>query len=177
MAIFFDNKYYKIADSTLSDDKKSVLVDMDVYNTIEDRMREKNLAEGVKIFKEKARNHVTSLMEELIEQTNSVQDIKTILNREIFLQMYPDIKIKVEQIEDLRREALLLIDSLGKENIDFESLKYRDKWSELGLNKEMCKKLGFAGTFSLELKCVCYDNLAELYNTIKSRIVSPVLDC
>ncbi len=177
MAIFFDNKYCKIAKTTNNFIDNTTEIEMNVYKSQETREREKTLKDASLIFKNNAQNYLIENVKTLIEETNKIQDIDTIKDREKFLNDNPKIREMNEQQESIQQEGLFLIDNIMKDDVDFDNLKYKDIWMQLGLNKDLCKKIDYIGTMSIGFDGIKENELSKLYSTAKEKIASDVVDC
>lgn len=177
MAIFFDDKYCKIAKTTNNFIDNTTEIEMNVYRSKETREREKTLKDVSLTFKSNAQNYLIENVKKLIDETNQIQDIDTIQDREKFLSDNPKIKEMNELQESIQKEGLYLIDNILKENIDYEALEYKEIWKQLGLTKELCQKIEFLGTMSIGFDGIKENNLSSLYDTTKEKIVSQVIDC
>ena len=177
MAIFFDDKYCKIARTVNNFIDQTTEIEMNVYKSKETREREKKLKDASLAFKNNAQNYLINNVKALIEETNKIQDIETIKNRKEFLEQNPKIEKLTERQEMIQSEGLMLIDRVLKEDIDIENLSYKDIWLQLGLTSDLCHKIDFLGTMSIGLDGVRENNLSRLYNATKEKIVSDVEDC
>ena len=177
MAIFFDDKYCKIARTVNNFIDQTTEIEMNVYKSKETREREKKLKDASLAFKNNAPNYLINNVKALIEETNKIQDIETIKNRKEFLEQNPKIEKLTERQEMIQSEGLMLIDRVLKEDIDIENLTYKDIWLQLGLTSDLCHKIDFLGTMSIGLDGVRENNLSRLYNATKEKIVSDVEDC
>ena len=177
MAIFFDDKYCKIARTVNNFIDQTTEIEMNVYKSKETREREKKLKDASLAFKNNAQNYLINNVKALIEETNKIQDIETIKNRKEFLEQNPKIEKLTERQEMIQSEGLMLIDRVLKEDIDIENLTYKDIWLQLGLTSDLCHKIDFLGTMSIGLYGVRENNLSRLYNATKEKIVSDVEDC
>ncbi len=177
MAIFFDDKYCKIARTVNNFIDQTTEIEMNVYKSKETREREKKLKDASLAFKNNAQNYLINNVKALIEETNKIQDIETIKNRKEFLEQNPKIEKLTERQEMIQSEGLMLIDRVLKEDIDIENLTYKDIWLQLGLTSDLCHKIDFLGTMSIGLDGVRENNLSRLYNATKEKIVSDVEDC
>ena len=122
MAIFFDDKYCKIARTVNNFIDQTTEIEMNVYKSKETREREKKLKDVSLAFKNNAQNYLINNVKALIEETNKIQDIETIKNREEFLEQNPKIEKLTERQEMIQSEGLMLIDRVLKEDIDIENL-------------------------------------------------------
>ena len=177
MAIFFDDKYCKIARTVNNFIDQTTEIEMNVYKSKETREREKKLKDASLAFKNNAQNYLINNVKALIEETNKIQDIETIKNRKEFLEQNPKIEKLTERQEMIQSEGLMLIDRVLKEDIDIENLTYKDIWLQLGLTSDLCHKIDFLGTMSIGLDGVRENNLSRLDNATKEKIVSDVEDC
>ncbi len=177
MAIYFDDKYCKITKTTNNFVDDTTEIEMNVYKSKETREREKKLKDASLIFKNNAQNYLIENVKELIAETNKIQDIETIQDREEFLNDNPKIREMNIQQESIQKEGLFLIDKILKDDIDFENLKYKDIWVQLGLTKELCQKIEFLGTLSIGFDGIQENNLPKLYSVAKEKIASDVDDC
>lgn len=122
MAIFFDDKYCKIARTVNNFIDQTTEIEMNVYKSKETREREKKLKDASLAFKNNAQNYLINNVKALIEETNKIQDIETIKNRKEFLEQNPKIEKLTERQEMIQSEGLMLIDRVLKEDIDIENL-------------------------------------------------------
>ena len=122
MAIFFDDKYCKIARTVNNFIDQTTEIEMNVYKSKETREREKKLKDASLAFKNNAQNYLINNVKALIEEANKIQDIETIKNRKEFLEQNPKIEKLTERQEMIQSEGLMLIDRVLKEDIDIENL-------------------------------------------------------
>ena len=122
MAIFFDDKYCKIARTVNNFIDQTTEIEINVYKSKETREREKKLKDASLAFKNNAQNYLINNVKALIEETNKIQDIETIKNRKEFLEQNPKIEKLTERQEMIQSEGLMLIDRVLKEDIDIENL-------------------------------------------------------
>lgn len=177
MAILFDNNYYKIIKSTSNFVENSTDIEMGVYASAETRQREKEIYNKVKNFTSNVNTFLVNNISSIIDETNAIQPIDTIEDRDEFLSKHPTIKEKVELHESMQEEGLYLIDKLLKEDIDFTKLKYKEKWVELGLEDSFSKKIDYMGNMIIGIGEIKSNDLSTLYQAVKDKIVSEVEDC
>lgn len=177
MAIKFDNKYYKVIGSNNDYVHHVTGVNMSVYGSQETREREKQLSELGERVKYNIHQRLSENMMNLINETNEIIPIEEITDVESFYNEHPEIKEKKELIESIQDEGLLVADSILKKVIDFDSLKYKDLWSELGLNRELCNPIDYIGEMGVTIERILNSDLKEIYNAVKEKIVSEVEDC
>ncbi len=177
MAIIFDDKYHKIIKSTTDFENNATEVEMKVYGSQSARDREKCLASSVNVFCKRVQEYLIANVSTLINETNQIQPMDTIINKEEFLLLHPSIRAKAEEYESIQTEGIFLIDKVLKEDIDVTSLKHLDKWRLLGFTEEMSKKIDVIGSASISVDGIRDSSLFALYNAAKEKIVSPVIDC
>lgn len=177
MAIIFDNNYNKIIKSTIDFENNSTDIEMRVYKSEETRQKEKSIRSVADEFCYNVEQLIMNNFNEIIEETNKIQPIETIKNRDEFLKLHPMLKNKVEEYEKLQQEGLFILDKVLKEDINKADLKYLEKWKLLGLTDAICGKIEIVGTMSLSVNGIKDNNLSTLYSAVKEKIVSPVVDC
>lgn len=177
MAIIFDNNYNKIIKSTIDFENNSTDIEMRVYKSEETRQKEKSIRSVADEFCYNVEQLIMNNFNEIIEETNKIQPIETIKNRDEFLELHPMLKNKVEEYEKLQQEGLFILDKVLKEDINKADLKYLEKWKLLGLTDAICGKIEIVGTMSLSVNGIKDNNLSTLYSAVKEKIVSPVVDC
>lgn len=177
MAIVFENKYHKIIDYKVNFENNSTYVGLRVYGNSLSRDREKLLINPVKNLKEKIQNYITYAYENLMKDIESVQKLNEINDKEEFLKLNPDIKSKLTAFKTIQHEGLYLSNRLLEENIEQSSLEYLNKWKELGLTDEMCKKIDYQGLTTICVEGTKENTLSGLYGEIKKKIVLPCADC
>lgn len=177
MAIIFDNKYNKIVKSVVNFEDETTEVEMRVYSSKTDRDREKNIKDSVNLFCERVQQFLIDNISKLVSETNKIQPVDTITNREEFLALHPSIKEILDEQEDIQKEGLFLMDKILIQDIDISNLKYIDVWKSFGLTSEMCKKVDIIGSMSITIDGIKENKLTNLYDALKTKIVSVIEDC
>ena len=177
MAIFFDGNYYKITKSINDFVDKTTDIEMKVYASKETRNREKEIYDKVQIFIQNVNSFLINTITSIIDDTNKIQDVNTIKDRECFLLEHLDIKERVELYEEMQKEGLLLIDSILKKDINISNLKYLAKWKELGFDDGFKQKIDYLGNTIIGINELKENDISILYNIVKERIVGEVEDC
>lgn len=176
MAIEFENRYHKIIKSINDFSNNTTEIEMDVYASAETREREKLLRDKAHDFIAKVNQRLAKNMQNLVDETNKIMPIESIKDRDKFLNKHPSIKEQVEFQEAMQKEGLELMDSVLKKDINFDGLKFKDEWVGMGLTKDLCEKVEYLGTISIGIKDIRQPNLSNLYDAVKEKIVSPVID-
>lgn len=176
MAIIFEDKYQRITDVDISADNDTK-VKFCWYSSKQDRDNEKKNKTLADSVKKAISNYVEEKANLLMNEINIIQPINTIMNRETFLAEHSDIKEKIETFESMRDEAVYLQDKLLYDNIDLNNLKFRDVWTTLGLNSELCNCVKIVGGCTRTLKDLKSTDLSVLYTEVKKNMKGTVLDC
>lgn len=177
MAIIFDNRYYKIKSCTTNFINKTTEIEMDVYGSKETRDYEKQFEETIKEIISNIHLKLEKNMLNLIDKTQKIKPLDEIENADDFYREHPEIKKEYEVIQSIQNEGLMIMDKLSKQNIDFDKLKHKDYWAELGLTKELCKAVDYKGSFLLGVEGIKNNDLSNLYSSVKEKVVSEVVDC
>ena len=177
MAIMFDNKYYKIISTTSNFVDDTTEIEMDVYGSKETRDHEKKFDELKNEIISKIHLKLEENMINLIKKTEKIKPIDEITDPEAFYKEHPEIKNESDFIQSIHNEGLYIMDKLLKENINYDDLKHKDYWIELGLTKQLCQAVDYKGTFTIGLDGVRTNNLSNLYSGVKEKVVSEVIDC
>lgn len=177
MAILVENEYQKIIEVKHIYANDSTEVMMRCYASKADRDKEKILKDDVFNVKFSIYQYLDTRANELIDEINAIQPIETITNKDEFLSNRIELKNKIAQFEDMRSEGVMLQDKLLSQVIDYNALKYKSVWAELGLTAEMCIKINIVGDKIVGLDNVDTFDLSTLYGEVKKKIVGPVVDC
>lgn len=177
MAIIFDNKYYKVINSTNDYTTKMTDVKMSVYGSQETREREKKLVEIAESVKYNIGAKLQENMQDLIDETAKIKPLDEINDVETFYTEHPEIEAKKNLVESIQEEGLKVIDSILKKPINFKGLKYKKIWEEQGLVEELCVPIDYKGELDLTIGRLLNADLTEIYNAVKEKVVSDVEDC
>lgn len=177
MAIVYENQYHKITKSIVNFVNQTTEIEMDVYKDQQNRELEKEISQRAEEVKQNISNYLVSIMDNLISETNKIQNIETIADRDKFLQDNPEIQKLLDEQEQQQEEGLMLIDSMLKVNIDLEKLKYKTLWKQFGLDADLCKKIEYLGTASIGIDKILDSDLTNLYTEVKTKIVGNIEDC
>jgi len=176
MAIEFENKYHKITKSINNFSNNTTEIEMDVYASSETREREKLLKDKAHDLIAKINEELSGNAQNLIKEINKITPIDSIKNQEKFLKEHPNIKKQIDSQEAIQKEGLEIVDGILKKDIDFDNLKFKEKWINMGLTKDLCKKIEYFGTTLIGIEGIREPNLSNLYDAVKEKIVSPVID-
>ena len=177
MAILVENEYQKIIEVKYLYENSSTEVTMRCYASKADRDNEKTLKNDVDNVKFNIYQYLDTQANVLLSEINAIQPIETITNKDEFLSNKVELKTKIEQFEDLRSEGVMLQDKLLNQTIDFNALKYKSVWANLGLTQAMCIKINIVGEKVVGFDNLQTFNLTALYGEVKKKIVGPVVDC
>ena len=176
MAILQNNKYHKISACRFDFINNTKEIEITVYSNKETRDREKLLSTDIENLKQKIHQLLYVNMQNLISKTNAITPIDTINDKETFLNEHLDLKEESILIDEIQQEGIKLINDLGINIIELNSLKHLDKWKELGFKEDMINPITPESiakiTFGNDNKL----DLPDLYNNIKT-IMEDTEDC
>lgn len=173
------NSYFKILAIENDLIANSSQITCMVYETEEDRNREKILEPLSTTFVNNARDYIYNLEQDLQAIARNEKDFENIdsdSDLEQFLKDHPDINEKNNELQDKSRELNELCQQLLTADIDIDTLKYKDLWTSMGFTLEMCKKINrylIKAGFDHITDTV---NMPLLYDQLKTRIENPI-DC
>ena len=167
------NSYFKILSIENDLITKSSQITCMVYDTPEDREREKVLEPLATIFVNNAREYIYKLEQELQSVAKDRENFESIEDEEClvcFLQDNPDIKEKYDKLQDVSHEFNDILQSLLIKETNIESKKHKELWLSLGFSLDMCIKI------NRSLVQIGYTDLIDsvdygvLYEKLKTRI-------
>lgn len=167
------NSYFKILSIENDLITKSSQITCMVYDTPEDREREKILEPLATIFVNNAREHIYKWeqnIQSIAKDRENFEDIEDEESFMSFLQDNPDIKEKYNKLQDVSHEFNDISQNLLVTEINIDNKKYKDLWLSLGFSIGMCKKI------NRSLVKIGYTNMTDsvdydvLYKKLKTRI-------
>lgn len=178
MAIIIDNEYRKITDVNYSFENSKSIVTMRLYSSKEDRDKEKKYLDYINNIKSKIENYIVqeeSVLKELEEKAKTEIELRNI-TLEKYIEEHIDIKEKVENFENIRREWWYIRDTLPYYNFEYNRLKNKEFWLRFGLTENICVQINIKGQVNHVVPIKTFE-LDKLYNEVKLNYIGNIEDC